>query len=452
MKSLISKYNVAGPRYTSYPTVPYWNEKLFSTNEYIKRLNKKFKATNVKEGISVYIHLPYCESLCTFCGCHKRITKRHEVEAPYIDTLLNEWKLYLQIFEEKPIIKELHLGGGTPTFFSAEHLQKLILGIFDDAIKDNEAVLSFEGHPNNTTHKHLKILYDLGFSRVSFGVQDYDSKVQNAIHRIQSFEQVKKVTLWAKEIGYTSISHDIIYGLPFQTKDSISKTIENTKELSPDRISFYSYAHVPWIKGNGQRGFKEEDIPQNEEKRELYELGKELLEKIGYKEIGMDHFAKESDSLYIAYANQSMHRNFMGYSSSKTTVMIGLGASSIGDTQDSFVQNEKSIEKYAELVSNGKLPVVKGHLHSKEDLMIRQTILDIICHFEADLSIIYPIIDKQIVLERCEELLNDQLITIQNNTLKVTANGKAFVRNICMVFDEYLIKNEPKTQLFSSTI
>lgn len=452
MKSLISKYNVAGPRYTSYPTVPYWNEKLFSTNEYIKRLNKKFKATNVKEGISVYIHLPYCESLCTFCGCHKRITKRHEVEAPYIDTLLNEWKLYLQIFEEKPIIKELHLGGGTPTFFSAEHLQKLILGIFDYAIKDNEAVLSFEGHPNNTTHKHLKILYDLGFSRVSFGVQDYDSKVQNAIHRIQSFEQVKKVTLWAKEIGYTSISHDIIYGLPFQTKDSISKTIENTKELSPDRISFYSYAHVPWIKGNGQRGFKEEDIPQNEEKRELYELGKELLEKIGYKEIGMDHFAKESDSLYIAYANQSMHRNFMGYSSSKTTVMIGLGASSIGDTQDSFVQNEKSIEIYAELVSNGKLPIVKGHLHSKEDLMIRQTILDIICHFEADLSIIYPIIDKQIVLERCEELLNDQLITIKNNTLKVTANGKAFVRNICMVFDEYLIKNEPKTQLFSSTI
>lgn len=452
MKSLISKYNVAGPRYTSYPTVPYWNEKLFSTNEYVKRLNKQFKATNVKEGISVYIHLPYCESLCTFCGCHKRITKRHEVEAPYIDTLLNEWKLYLQIFEEKPIIKELHLGGGTPTFFSAEHLQKLILGIFDYAIKDNEAVLSFEGHPNNTTHKHLKILYDLGFSRVSFGVQDYDSKVQNAIHRIQSFEQVKKVTLWAKEIGYTSISHDIIYGLPFQTKDSISKTIENTKELSPDRISFYSYAHVPWIKGNGQRGFKEEDIPQNQEKRELYELGKELLEKIGYKEIGMDHFAKESDSLYIAYANQSMHRNFMGYSSSKTTIMIGLGASSIGDTQDSFVQNEKSIEKYAELVSSGKLPIVKGHLHSKEDLMIRQTILDIICHFEADLSIIYPIIDKQIVLERCEELLNDQLITIQNNTLKVTANGKAFVRNICMVFDEYLIKNEPKTQLFSSTI
>ena len=272
--SLIQKYNVPGPRYTSYPTVPYWDLETFDALKWKQTYIQSFKESNHSEGISLYIHLPFCESLCTFCGCHKRITKRHEVESPYIKAVLKEWDLYCETFPEKPIIKELHLGGGTPTFFSPEHLKDLIDGILSKADVAKEHEFSFEGHPNNTTRKHLQQLFDLGFRRVSYGVQDYSEKVQKAIHRDQSFHNVAKVTLWAKEIGYTSISHDLIYGLPFQTLEDVIDTIEKTKSLSPDRLAFYSYAHVPWIKGNGQRGFNDEDLPKDDTKRKLYETGK----------------------------------------------------------------------------------------------------------------------------------------------------------------------------------
>lgn len=452
MQTLIQKYNIPGPRYTSYPTVPFWNTEGFSELEWKNRIKNIFQKTNHLEGISLYIHLPFCESLCTFCGCHKRITKRHELEKPYLQTLLKEWEMYLALFGEKPILKELHLGGGTPTFFSANHLEEFLQQIFTTSTIPQDAIFSFEGHPNNTTYEHLKTLKTLGFTRVSFGVQDYDPIVQKAIHRLQPFEKVAQVTNWAKDLGYTSISHDIIYGLPFQTLQSIETTIKNTEKLQPHRISFYSYAHVPWIKGNGQRGFRDEDLPRDEEKRNLYETGKKMLQRAGYYEIGMDHFALETDSLYTAYQKATMHRNFMGYSSSKTSLMIGLGMSSIGDTHDSFYQNEKDLEAYTQAVAEGKFPLLKGHLHTSEDLILRQTILDIICHFQTDLSQVYKIIPKEKIQERLSELIKDKLLEIENNQLKVTEIGKTFVRNICMAFDEYLIKNQPKTQLFSMTI
>ena len=228
---LIQKYNVPGPRYTSYPTVPYWDEKGFSTDIWKQHLIKSFTESNAQEGISVYIHLPFCESLCTFCGCNKRITRQHHVEAPYIEALLKEWELYCNLFPEKPIIKELHLGGGTPTFFSVEHLEQLIHGIFLKAERAESPEYSFEGHPNNTTKAQLQQLFNLGFNRVSFGVQDYNEKVQIAIHRIQPFENVERVTNWAREIGYQSIGHDLIFGLPFQTLEDILFTINKTNEL-----------------------------------------------------------------------------------------------------------------------------------------------------------------------------------------------------------------------------
>ncbi len=452
MSSLIDKYNVPGPRYTSYPTVPFWNESGFTANEWITQLSKNFKLSNSTEGISIYIHLPYCESLCTFCGCHKYITKRHEVEEPYIDAVLKEWQLYLNIFSEKPIIKELHLGGGTPTFFSCNELKRLIKGIFNDAEKHENIELSFEGHPNNTTREHLQTLYNLGFTRVSFGVQDYDENVQKAIHRIQSFDQVAYVTETAREIGYKSVSHDIIYGLPFQNTETIINTVNKTAELMPDRISFYSYAHVPWIKGNGQRGFNEENLPKSEEKRKLYELGRNLLQEKGYHEIGMDHFAKESDDLYKSFKNKKLHRNFMGYTAFKTTVLIGLGASSISDCETAFAQNEKDIKKYVTQLQNNELTVVKGHILSNNDLILRNAILDIICKFKVDLTLVYTMIPKDLLLNRLSQFLKDNLLFIENDTLIVTDLGKAFVRNICMAFDEYLIESNPKNQLFSMTI
>ena len=451
--SLIQKYNVPGPRYTSYPTVPYWEETTFSAENWKKSFIQSFSESNSSEGISLYIHLPFCESLCTFCGCHKRITKRHEVENPYIEAVLKEWNLYCDLFPEKPIIKEIHLGGGTPTFFSPENLEHLINGIFKRAEKAKVHEFSFAGHPNNTSREHLQKLYDLGFRRVSFGVQDYSEKVQKAIHRIQPFHNVAKVTFWAKEIGYTSISHDLIFGLPFQSLENIIDTIEKTKALSPDRLAFYSYAHVPWIKGNGQRGFKDEDVPKDDEKRRLYEVGKQLLAKKGYHEIGMDHFAIKKDSMFSAFQEGKLHRNFMGYTSSKTQLMIGLGTSSISDSWYGFAQNEKTLEDYYARLENNEIPVSKGHILSDEDLIIRRHILNLMCQFTTSWDENHLYFNEiPEVLIQLQEMENDGLVILQHNAITVTEKGKPFVRNICMAFDLRLKRNAPQTQLFSMTV
>ncbi|NIK92831.1 oxygen-independent coproporphyrinogen III oxidase [Mangrovimonas sp. CR14] len=451
--SLVTKYNVAGPRYTSYPTVPYWNLSTFSKGRWEDSVIQAFSESNTSEGISIYIHLPFCESLCTFCGCNKRITKRHDVELPYIDQLLKEWSLYLELFDSRPIIKELHLGGGTPTFFSPRNLTKLIQGIFKDADRAPEWEFSFEGHPNNTTKDHLQTLFDLGFKRVSFGVQDYNETVQKAIHRIQPFENVKQVTEWAREIGYTSVGHDIIFGLPFQTLEDVLYTIKRTQELMPDRIAFYSYAHVPWIKGNGQRGFKDEDLPTPETKRAQYEMGKDLLQQVGYTEIGMDHFALPSDGLYESMVTKKLHRNFMGYTASKTQMMIGLGVSAISDSWYGFTQNVKTLEEYQELIKEGKLPVFRGHMLNEEDLIIRKHILNLMCHQETSWeNPNQKFKELQSTLAKLSEMEKDELISIEANGLKITEKGRPFVRNVCMAFDLLLQRKQADKQLFSMTV
>ena len=453
MHGMIQKYNVPGPRYTSYPTVPYWDFDEFSGKRYKESVKQAFDNSNHKEGISIYIHLPFCEQMCTFCGCHKRITKRHEVEWPYIKALLKEWSLYLDLFSGRPIIKELHLGGGTPTFFSPAHLEKLITGIFRSAEKHPDFEFSFEGHPNNTTKEHLELLYKLGFRRVSYGVQDYSVRIQKAINRLQPFDNVKRVTEWSREIGYTSIGHDLIFGLPHQTLGDIERTICMTKNMSPDRIAFYSYAHVPWLKGSGQRGFDEKDLPTADEKRKLYESGKELLEEAGYVEIGMDHFALKKDSLYKAMENGSLHRNFMGYTASKTQLMIGLGVSSISDSWLGFAQNVKGVEEYEHLVTNGFIPLYRGHLLSREDEIVRKHILNLMCHFKTSWYEDEEIIDAMDeVLERLQEMKTDGLVKISPYEIEVTDEGKQFIRNICMAFDLRLHRNKPETQLFSMTV
>lgn len=450
-KKLIQKYNTPGPRYTSYPTVPYWDESTFSLESWKQTLVKSYQETNQKDGISIYIHLPFCESLCTFCACHKHITKRHEVEDDYIDTVLEEWKLYLQLLGEKPRVKELHFGGGTPTFFSPENLIRLLEGLFENAEIHPEHEFSIEGHPNNTTREHLQALYDFGFKRISFGVQDYDLQIQEAINRIQPYENVERVTLQAREIGYESISHDLVFGLPFHSLEKMKETIRLTKKLNPDRIAFYSYAHVPWVKGVGQRGFDEEDLPTPDKKRELYEVGKQMLEELDYVEIGMDHFALKSDSMYQAMINQKLHRNFMGYTTSNTQVMIGLGMSAISDSWYSFAQNHKSVKKYTDLVKGGTIPVVKGHILNEEDLLIRRHILNLMCHMETDFTEAkFPELES--VKNNLAEMEKDELIIFEDNRLKVTEKGRIFVRNICMAFDLRMLRNQPQTKIFSMTI
>lgn len=451
-KSLIDKYNIPGPRYTSYPTVPFWDDSSFSPELWKNSVIRSFNESNDAEGISIYIHLPFCEQLCTFCACHKRITKQHSVETPYLESVLKEWDLYVQLFDSKPKIKELHLGGGTPTFFSPENLRILLEGIFAKAEIAENPEFSFEGHPNNTRKEHLQTLYDLGFRRCSFGVQDYDPQVQKAINRIQPFENVERVTNWAREIGYTSVSHDLVFGLPFHTWEKQEFTIRKTLELKPDRLAFYSYAHVPWIKGVGQRGFDENDLPSGEEKRKLYENGKQLLEELGYKEVGMDHFSLEHDDLYQSMLKGNIHRNFMGYSSSKTQLMIGLGMSAISDSWYAFAQNEKTVEEYQKRVEEGIIPVFRGHILNEEDLIIRQHILNLMCRLETswDAQNYVPEIAESI--EKLREMEEDGLVEISENQIKITEKGRAFTRNVAMTFDLRMLRNQPETRIFSMTV
>jgi oxygen-independent coproporphyrinogen-3 oxidase len=451
-KQLIQKYNIPGPRYTSYPTVPFWDKEGITLDSWKETTIRAFNESNETEGISLYIHLPFCENLCTFCACHKRITKRHSVETPYIETLLKEWDLYCDLFNGRPKIREIHLGGGTPTFFSAKNLSKLINGIFKRADKFAEFEFSYEAHPNHTSEEQLQTLYDLGSRRNSFGIQDYDPVVQKAINRIQRFDQIEKIHRLSQDIGYTSISHDLVFGLPFQTEKSIRNTIKNTIILKPDRIAYYSYAHVPWIKGVGQRGFDENDLPKDKEKRHLYELGKQLFFDAGYVEIGMDHFALPEDSLYKALKSKKLHRNFMGYTAGKTELMIGLGMSSISDSWYAFAQNEKSVEKYTEKVQQGIIPIFRGHLLSDRDLIIRKHILNLMCNLETEWNLGLDPDIKSAILERLSEMFEDGLVKTSGNKLIVPEKGRMFVRNICMAFDLKLIDNKPETRIFSMTI
>ncbi|MEA1880379.1 MAG: oxygen-independent coproporphyrinogen III oxidase [Campylobacterota bacterium] len=451
--TLIQKYNIPGPRYTSYPTVPFWDNDTMKLGSWEESVKKSFSQSNTSEGISLYIHMPYCESLCTFCACHKHITKQHSVEDAYIDAVLNEWKLYVNLLDEEPSVAEIHLGGGTPTFFSSENLNRMIEGIFKHAKRHETFDFSFEAHPNETTKEQMQTLFNLGFERTSFGIQDYNPTVQKAINRIQTYETVQNINAISRDIGYESISHDIIFGLPHQTKESIKDTIKKTVALRPDRIAYYSYAHVPWIKGVGQRGFDENDLPQDAYKRELYELGKKLFFEAGYEEIGMDHFSLPTDKLSIAMKEKKLHRNFMGYTAGKTKLMIGLGMSSISDSWYAFAQNEKRVEDYINRVNAGKLPVFRGHILSNEDLIVRQHILNLMCNLSTsweDDSMKLSSIPE--ILERLEEMHTDNLIEIYDHSLVVKESSRMFVRNVCMAFDLRLAQNQPEGKIFSMTI
>lgn len=449
---LLRKYNVPGPRYTSYPTVPFWQKTPPTPEQWLEKLTQQFEATNLEKGISLYLHLPFCETLCTYCGCHTRITKNHGVERPYLEALFTEWNLYKKHFSSALKIKEIHLGGGTPTFFQPENLGELIDRLLENTTPEAAPEFSFEGHPRNTTKVHLAALAARGFSRVSLGIQDFDPKVQTAIHRFQTLEDVQRVTDEARALGYSSINYDLIYGLPFQRLQGLEKTFDEVLKLRPERIAFYSYAYVPWLKP-GQRLFGEQDLPSGEEKRALYEMGRQRLEDAGYLEIGMDHFALPDDPLAVAWKNEKLHRNFMGYTTTSSEVLLGLGVSSISDSWTAFAQNEKKVETYYKLLEQKQLPIFKGHLLSEQDLHIRQHILDLMCHFytrwEADSPEAGWLVQAQ---ERLQEMEQDGLISLQENEIRVHPHGRGFVRNVCMALDRYLWDKKPNTQLFSMTI
>jgi oxygen-independent coproporphyrinogen-3 oxidase len=443
---LLRKYNIAAPRYTSYPTVPYWDNTDFNAEQWKNRLVAAYRE-HKNEGISLYIHLPFCESLCTYCGCNTRITKNHGVELSYIDALLKEWEMYCAGLGEQPKIKEIHLGGGTPTFFSAANLKQLLQTIAGSIQFDENTACSFEGHPDNTTAEHLQTLRDLGFKRLSLGIQDFDPKVQFMINRYQTPAQVLAITALARSIGYQSINYDLIYGLPGQNREGLTQTISEVIALKPDRIAFYSYAHVPWIKA-GQRHFTENDIPQGDEKFALYQQGRDMLVAAGYEEIGMDHFALKTDNLYIASKEGKLHRNFMGYTDQHTTILLGLGVSSISDCGTAFAQNAKTVEEYKQLILAKELAVQKGHLLTEEDLHIRNHILNLMCQGNTCFDTEIP----SEIINRLQPMVEDKLVAISDREVKIQPLGKSYLRNVCMAFDERLWQEQPKVQLFSAAI
>jgi oxygen-independent coproporphyrinogen-3 oxidase len=446
---LLRKYNVPGPRYTSYPTVPYW-ERTPTEAEWIDALRAQL---GTSPGAAVYVHIPFCRSLCTYCGCNVRITRNRAIALPYLEHVLAEWRMYLaRLGVERLPLAEIHLGGGTPTFLTPEELRFLIEGLLANSTRQGEAEFGLEADPRVTTREQLATLSALGFRRLSLGIQDFDPRVQAIVNRVQSEEQVRILTEAARELGFTSINYDLIYGLPLQTLDSIEQTLAAVERLRPDRIAFYAYAHVPWIKPS-QRRFTEADLPQGEAKRVLYERGREMLERAGYREIGMDHFALETDSLWHAAVAGTLHRNFMGYTSRQVAPLFGLGVSAIGDAWTAFAQNEKAIEPYQQRVAGGELPILRGHLLDAEDLELRRLILDLMTRFHAEWGTSAAnarYLDS--VPERLRELVADEIVTLNGRGCDVTERGRAFIRNVCMAFDARLARKAPETQLFSRTI
>lgn len=428
--TLINKYNTAVPRYTSYPTVPDWQDQAPAADQWTAHLLESYDA---EDGLSLYIHLPFCESLCTYCGCNKRITTNHAVEQPYIKAVLQEWKIYQSLFDDKIRIKELHLGGGTPTFFAPESLQLLIATILADCEIADDHEFSFEAHPNTTTREHIQTLYDLGFRRISAGVQDVTPHILKAINRYQTKEEVANLVNWSREIGYTSVNFDIIYGLPFQVADNIVDTVNFISKYMPDRIAFYSYAHVPW-KSASQRAFTIDDVPTGVFKNELYNLGATMLQQLGYHAIGMDHFCLVDEALHVAHNNGSMHRNFMGYTPRYTSCSIALGMSAISDAGTMFVQNEKHVETYQNMLAVGKLPIVKGHELNEDELIMRKAILDLMCRDRVDLTDdLIGLIDPY--LNNLDELVLDGLVGYNADAIWVSDKGRYFIRNICAAID-----------------
>lgn len=447
---LLNKYDLPLPRYTSYPTVPYWEKESIDIEKWKKAVVETFKKENGE--LCIYIHLPFCENLCTFCACNKRITTNHKVEEPYLVTVLKEWEMYRAMLPSEPTIKEIHLGGGTPTFFSPENLVKLIKGITKNSKVSADHEFSIEVHPNYTTEEHLKQLADVGFNRISLGVQDFDPAVQYVINRIQSYEKTKEVVDWARKHGYNSINVDLIYGLPKQTVESIDFTITKIKDLIPDRIAFYSYAFVPW-KSKAQRRYTKEDLPQANEKWKMYQLGKKMLTEQGYNAIGMDHFALPNDKLFDAVSNGAMHRNFMGYTTTQSKLIIALGASSISDAWNAFLQNEEEVEEYQEKISHGQLPIKNGHLLTEEDVMIRKNILDLMCR--GNTKIDEKMFDQSLLKNTLEELKKleiDGLVKLENNSIKVTEKGSLFIRNISSTLDTRMLRKQKEGNVFSKSI
>jgi oxygen-independent coproporphyrinogen-3 oxidase len=442
-----AKYDVPVPRYTSYPTVPQWH-RTPTTGEWVTSIARSLELAD--SSLAVYVHIPFCESLCTYCGCNTVITRNHDREGPYVELLLAELDLYVQAIASLRMapLRQLHLGGGTPTFLSSRALGDLVDGILARLPGRGDV---FEGSaevdPRVTTASHLETLAARGFRRLSLGVQDFDADVQRLVNRIQPRSMTADLCQAARSLGYASVNFDLIYGLPGQTPASMSRLVGEVLTLLPDRLAVYSLARVPWIKP-AQRRFRDEQVPAGAEKRELYDAARQPLLEGGYVEIGLDHFARPHDALASAAGARRLHRNFMGYTDVHTTTLLGLGVSAISETPDCYHQNEKVLTLYERRVQAGDLPTLRGHVLSAEDRRRRERIADLMTTFEVTLDAA----ECDGAAHEFEPLIADGLVRLEGEKLTVVAEGRPFLRNVATVFDEYLDGQPSAGPVYSTSV
>ena len=451
---LIKRYDKAGPRYTSYPTAVQFGE------EYTAETYKKFaeKSNKSEKALSLYFHIPFCDTVCFYCGCNKVVTKDRSKAAPYLQRVYQEIEMQAKLFDPSRKVDQLHWGGGTPTFISHDEMRELmaVTRKFFNLHDDDSGEYSIEIDPREVSRESIKLLRELGFNRMSLGVQDFNPAVQKAVNRIQSREETLAAMTAAREENFKSISVDLIYGLPLQTVESFDQTLDELIEISPDRVSVFNYAHLP-ERFKPQRRINEDELPSPAAKLEIFKHCMEKLTNAGYVYIGMDHFAKPDDELTIAQKNGELYRNFQGYATHADCDLVGIGITSIGTIANSFAQNARTMDEYNAKIDKGELAIFRGVEIDDDDLIRREVIMQLICHFKLNFANIekrFAINFKDYFsaeLERYKTMVEDGLITMDEQSIEVTSRGRLLIRNICMVFDRY-IKPDEQTQRFSKLI
>lgn len=446
-ENLIRAYDKSGPRYTSYPTAVQFHEGFGEEGyrDWAEKTNQLSRQHASPTPLSLYFHIPFCDTVCFYCGCNKVATKDRARAAPYLQRVHREIAMQSRLFDSGRPVDQLHWGGGTPTFISHDEMRELMRVTAEHFTlrNDDSGEYSIEIDPREVQEDTLALLRELGFNRLSLGVQDFDPKVQKAVNRIQSEEKTFRVLNTARELGYKSISVDLIYGLPFQTVDSFSQTVDKVVAASPDRLSVFNYAHLPAM-FKPQRRINEADLPLPAEKLEILRTTMEKLGKSGYEFIGMDHFAKPDDELAVAQANGTLYRNFQGYSTHADCDLIAMGVTAIGKVGNTYAQNVKTLDEYYEKIDAGKLAIFRGIELSADDVLRREIITQLICHFKLNFKDIESRFEIDfgkyfdVELNELAAMERDGLLELTDNSMRVLPVGRLLIRNVCMVFDVYL--------------
>lgn len=449
---LLGKYNQPGPRYTSYPTAPEWDDS-FGPVE----LRPAYERANTKAApLSLYFHIPFCDSLCLYCGCNVVISRNHEVADSYLTHLKQEVDRVSSQVDRAREVTQLHWGGGTPTYLAPEQIEDLFSHIRNRFSFAQDAEIGIEIDPRATTEEQCRLLGRLGFNRLSMGIQDFDPMVQKTVHRVQSYEMVKSLFDCCRALGFESINMDLIYGLPHQSSESFSDTVDKIIEIDPDRIAVFSYAHVPWMKK--QQGSFARFLPEGEEKFRIWSRAIRKLTEAGYRYIGMDHFARPADELCGAQDNRTLHRNFQGYTTRGDCDLYGMGVSAISGLDDVYAQNWRELPRYYEAIDENRLPVMRGMRISAEDKLRRSVISRLLCHcvvVKSEVENEYGVgFDEHFAgeIKQLAGFERDGLVRMSADRIEVAGLGRIFIRNVAMVFDEYAVKPKAAQQLFSKTL